>query len=235
MKNPANRTLRWHVYSDADALAARVAHILLRIAEEAIHTRGRFKIVLAGGRTPRAIYERLGETYAEWTAWDIYFGDERCLPPEHHERNSHMAEKAWLQHVSIPRQQIHPIPAERGSDAAAEAYRSAITPILPFDVVMLGLGEDGHTASLFPGHSSSAEALVVPVHDAPKPPAERVSLTCRSLSRARQVFFLVTGSSKQPAIKAWLNGEPIPAAAIVPEDGVDIFLDTPAWSDSSGS
>lgn len=229
MTDPAEHATRWHIYSDTDALAKRAALILLRIAEEAIHVRGRFKIVLAGGNTPKQIYSHLAKAYAEWAAWDIYFGDERCLPPENAERNSRIADKTWLQHVGIPRQQIYVIPAERGPDAAAQAYQTVIASVMPFDIVLLGLGEDGHTASLFPGQEHPPGS-VVPVNDAPKAPAQRVSLSTQALSNARQVFFLVTGRNKLAVVSSWLNGDAIPAAAITSETGVDVFVDKEAWS-----
>ena len=139
-----------------------------------------------------------------------------------------MAALAWLDHVSIPREQIHLIPAERGAEIAANSYAQAVAGIEQFDLVLLGLGEDGHTASLFPGHelgnAPNAPATIA-VFDAPKPPPERVSLSARRLSSARQVMFLVTGEAKRQAVGEWRNGVAIPAAAIAPASGVDIYLE----------
>ena len=229
---PVLEHTRWHLYADAAALAERAARIILRAAEETIRVRGHFNLVLSGGGTPRAVYERLARAAADWEAWRIYFGDERCLPPEHPERNSRMAADTWLDHVAISRDRIHIMQAELGSDAAAAAYIPLLEKALPFDLVLLGLGEDGHTASLFPGHQYP-EARVVPVRNAPKPPPERVSLSARTLSDAHQALFLVTGSGKRTAVAAWQGGEPIPAADITPGGGVDILLDWSAWPDFS--
>ncbi len=229
---PVFEHTRWHLYADAAALAARAARIILRAAEEAIRARGHFSLVLSGGTTPRAVYERLAKAAADWEAWEIYFGDERCLPPEHPERNSRMAADIWLDHVPILRDRIYIIQAELGPDAAAAAYIPLLEKALPFDLVLLGLGEDGHTASLFPGHRH-AEARVVPVHNAPKPPSERVSLSAHTLSDTHQALFLITGSGKRTAIAAWQGGESIPAADITPVGGVDILLDRSAWPDFS--
>jgi 6-phosphogluconolactonase len=218
---------RWHLYADAQAVQERACHIILRHAQQAIARNGEFRIVLAGGATPRALYTQLRHAQSQWRHWHIYFGDERCLPVDHAERNSVMADTAWLRHVDIPADQIHPIPAEKGAESGAAAYSDLLHAAGPFDLVLLGLGEDGHTASLFPGHDWGIEADTPPalaVLDAPKPPAQRVSLSAWRLSLARQVLFLVTGAGKRPAVTAWRQGKPIPAGAIQPPDGVDILL-----------
>lgn len=219
---------RWHAYGSIPELEKAAARAILDAARQAIRARGAFRIVLAGGTTPRRVYELLRDAGADWAAWHIYFGDERCLPTDHPERNSHMAARAWLDHVAIPVGQIRLIPAEIGAEAAADAYARDIAEVELFDLVLLGLGEDGHTASLFPGHEwgSAADApAAIAVSDAPKPPPQRVSLGARRLSAARQVLFLVTGATKQEAIRAWRNGVNIPAAAIAPANGVDVYLE----------
>jgi len=201
---------------------------ILQAAQPAISQRGEFHIVLAGGNTPRRIYESLRLTDADWPAWHVYFGDERCLPPDHAGRNSRMAGLAWLNHVGIPSAQIHVIEAERGAELAAHRYAQIVDRIEQFDLVLLGLGEDGHTASLFPNHdpgNTPAAPAVLAVHDAPKPPPERVSLSANRLGAARQVMFLVTGESKRQAVHDWRNGIDIPAAAVKPAGGVDIYLE----------
>jgi len=185
--------------------------------------------VLAGGDTPRTAYQRLRERAAEWAAWHVYFGDERCVPRDDPARNSRMAGEAWLDHVALPALQLHAIPAELGPDAAAKAYAGTLQPVGEFDLVLLGLGEDGHTASLFPGHEwgtnpRSPDALAV--FDAPKPPPQRVSLSAARLSRARQVLFLVSGEAKHKAIFDWRAGKNIPARAITPVAGVDVLVES---------
>ena len=216
---------RWHVFEDADAVAAQAAQRILRAAALAIGERGRFRLVLAGGRTPEAAYRLLVSADTDWSRWEVYFGDERCLPADHPERNSLMAERAWLDSVAIPADNLHPIPAELGAEAAAEAYRAVVSNALPFDLVLLGIGEDGHTASLFPGQQHPAEELVHAVHNAPKPPPDRVSLSARALSEAREVLVLATGAGKQAAIRAWRSGERPPIATIGQPACVDVLLD----------
>jgi 6-phosphogluconolactonase len=225
------QTCRWQVYASADALQADAVKIISAAALSAIAARGEFHIVLAGGSTPRAVYESLATIRTDWSAWHIYFGDERCLPPNHPERNSSMALESWLRHVNIPHMQIYMIPAELGAVRAAKEYAKLLQGLDYFDLVLLGLGEDGHTASLFPGQEWGADPggpAVLAVHDAPKPPPERVSLSAWRLSRARQVLFLVAGGGKRDAVKKWRGGDAIPARAVTPEAGVEVLADSAA-------
>lgn len=225
------QTCRWQVFATADALQADAVKMISAAAQSAISARGEFHIVLAGGGTPRAVYESLAGMRTDWSAWHIYFGDERCLPPNHPERNSSMALQAWLRHVNIPHMQIYMIPAELGAVRASQEYAKLLQGLDYFDLVLLGLGEDGHTASLFPGQECGADPsdpTVLAVHDAPKPPAERVSLSAWRLSRARQVMFLVAGAGKRDAVNKWRAGDAIPARSIMPEAGVEVLVDSDA-------
>jgi len=217
---------RWHVFDTPGSLATAAVVAILAAARAAIAERGAFHLVLAGGTTPKRIYEMLAAEPADWQHWHIYFGDERCLPADHTERNSRMASAAWLSRVAIPPAQIFPIAAERGPAVAAAEYARTLAGIELFDLVLLGLGEDGHTASLFPGQVKvHAVQVALAVFAAPKPPPMRVSLSVRRLGAARQVIFLVTGAAKAAAVAAWRSGVAIPAAAIQPAAGVDIYLE----------
>ena len=144
-------SMRWIGVADAAALRQVAYRRILDAAARAIERRGRFLIVLAGGNTPRGIYRMLRTADTDWSRWQVYFGDERCLPADSAERNSRMAADAWLNHVPIPQDQVHAIPAELGASAAALGYAETLRGVGDFDLVLLGLGEDGHTASLFPG------------------------------------------------------------------------------------
>lgn len=228
MSKKTPQQTQWHAFADTATLQHTVLARLQQYAQEAILQRGRFDLVLAGGTTPQAIYRECRHIATDWSCWHLYFGDERCLPPEHPERNSRMALDAWLAHVPIPANQIHAIPAELGATAAAQAYGDALQAVGDFDFVLLGLGEDGHTASLFPGHSwgdTDESPDVLAVFDAPKPPPERVSLSARRLSSARKVAFVVTGQGKRDAVAAWRAGPQIHAHSISPGDAVDIFFE----------
>lgn len=226
--NTLRQQCRWHPYPSTTSLEYAAAQAIFNASQQAIRRHGAFHVVLAGGTTPRKVYELLRSMDTNWLAWHIYFGDERCLPAEHAERNSRMASQAWLQHVKIPASQIHIIPAEQGAEAAASAYAQTLSKVDMFDLVLLGLGEDGHTASLFPGHdwgTSADSPATLAVHDAPKPPPERVSLSAHRLSQTLQLIFLVSGAAKQQAIMDWRSGKEIPAAAIAPGCGVDVYLE----------
>ena len=219
---------RWHGYTTTTALENAALQAILTASQQAILERNTFHIVLAGGSTPRQIYELIRTQTTDWNAWHIYFGDERCLPADHPDRNSSMATQAWLSHVDIPLNQIHLIPAEQGPERAATIYAQILNDIDMFDLVLLGLGEDGHTASLFPHHEwgTSADApATLAIYDAPKSPPERVSLSARRLSQSRQVMFLITGAAKRQAVQNWRNGNSIPATAVVPHSNIDVYLE----------
>jgi len=225
------QVLRWQPFPDAATLSRSAADFILAGARKAISKNRAFHVVLAGGETPRHTYEHLATANADWSKWHVYFGDERCLPVDDAGRNDRMARGAWLDHVPIPHTQVHPIPAELGPQEAAVRYNAVLKAVPDFDLVLLGLGEDGHTASLFPSNPpgtapDTPDALAV--HNAPKPPAERVTLSARRLSRAAQVLFLVSGATKRNAIAAWRGGASVPAAAITPRGEVRIYTDIAA-------
>jgi 6-phosphogluconolactonase len=220
---------RWHAFADLPALHQAAQQTILASASQAIQQRGRFHLVLAGGNTPRGIYHNLSEARTDWSAWHIYFGDERCMPPTDPARNSQMAAEVWLDRVPIPALQLHVIPGELGALEAARNYAETLRTVGDFDLVLLGLGEDGHTASLFPGHEWGAapgSPDTLAVLDAPKPPPQRVSLSAARLSRARQVNFLVSGELKHRAVADWRAGKNIPARAIMPATGVDVLVES---------
>ena len=214
--------------ADAGAMCLEAAARTLAAAADATQRRGRFVVVLAGGNTPRGVYELLRIAGADWSRWHIYFGDERCAVRDDPQRNSLMAASAWLDHVPIPSHQRHPMPAELGPAEAARRYAATLEPVGEFDLVLLGLGEDGHTGSLFPGRElgqSARAPSTLAVLDAPKPPPQRVTLSARRFSWTRRALFLVAGEGKREAVRRWRAGEDLPARAITPKAGVDIFVE----------
>ncbi|MDD1638059.1 MAG: 6-phosphogluconolactonase [Methylococcaceae bacterium] len=221
---------RWHTLEMADQVALAACQQILASAEYAIAEHGRFKLVLAGGSTPEKVYRLLAQADADWAHWFIYYGDERCLPADHADRNSLMATQAFLEKVSIPDAQIFTIPAELGPEPAAKKYQQIVASALPFDMVLLGMGEDGHTASLFPGHQHREDELAHAVYNSPKPPPERVSISARALSNTRHLIFLITGANKQEAVRNWRSGQDLPVATITPENPVDIYIDRDAYN-----
>ena len=217
----------WRVFADAGALVDALSAALCAEAAAAIAARGVFHLVLAGGTTPLALYRALARQQAGDARWHVWYGDERCLPLDHPERNSGAIEAAWLAASAIPPENRRPIPAERGSQEAATAYAEWLADVADFDVVLLGMGEDGHTASLFPGQIwDGADALAV--HDAPKPPPERVSLSAARLNRSQRVWFVITGAGKREALVRWKNGEALPVSAIRGKQQTLAWLDQAA-------
>jgi len=222
-KQISRQMSRWHRFETQDAINQATVDRILAAAKDAIATRGAFSIVLAGGSTPKSVYALLKDAQADWAKWHVYHNDDRCLPVDHSERNSLMARTTWLNHVAIPAHQIHDIPAELGNIEGAKAYAKTLAGVPTFDLVLLGLGEDGHTASLFPNQAVDNSADAVPVFDAPKPPADRITMSQQRLSNTREVIFLVTGAGKQEAVDNWRQGVAIPATLITPPNGVDVY------------
>jgi 6-phosphogluconolactonase len=224
-------SVRWSRFADADAVAAEAVRRILLCAQQAVEERGCFRMVLAGGGTPRKAYRLLAESAPDQSRWHLYYGDERCLPRGDSQRNSSMVEQAWLQAGRIPQDQIHTIAAETGPVNAARCYEKQVRDAVPFDLVLLGMGEDGHTASLFPGHAHDPARLVVPVHGAPKPPPERVSLNYPALTRTSVLLVLVTGAGKRDAIRQWRGKEDLPVSRLECPAGIDVLLDQDAWDE----
>ncbi len=200
-----------HVFDSPALLARAAARRIALLAQRAARTQPFLRIALAGGTTPQACYQALREERLDWSRIHIYFGDERCLPTSNPQRNDRMAALSLLDHVPIPEQQIHRIPAQQGAVLAALDYAACLQHAGPLDLILLGMGEDGHTASLFPGLVDPGEQrLVIPVLQAPKPPSERVSLGPAALLAARQVFFLVAGPAKHAALQRLRRGASLP-------------------------
>jgi 6-phosphogluconolactonase len=218
----------WRIFPDRESLLKAAIEIIRQCEAASGST---FSIVLAGGQTPLELYRLLAREPMHWGKWRVYFGDERCLPPEHPERNSFQAGEALLGHVPLAAEHIFIPPAELGPVEAASRYSAQLAQTGDFDLVLLGLGEDGHTASLFPGHDMGqgpGAADVLPVFNAPKSPAERVSLSAQRLSRSRQVLFLVTGAGKREAVANWRRGKEIPASLIYAIEDVIVLADEAA-------
>lgn len=199
----------WQGFVDAEAVSQEAADRIAAAAKQAIIEKGFFTLVLAGGTTPRRVYEMLCERQADRSAWHLFYGDERCLAVDDPQRNNQMVKATGLSEGVA---QHWVMAAEEGAEAAADSYVACL-PDGPFDLVLLGMGEDGHTASLFPGHQHpSAEVLAV--HDSPKPPADRVSLSLSRLQNCQLMLLLVTGEAKRDALQAWRNGDDLPIARV---------------------
>jgi 6-phosphogluconolactonase len=219
-------TQHWHTYDSVTALQIHVAEQIAVVANTCIAEKQQFHIVLAGGTTPQNIYALLRHCKTSWQHWHVYFGDERCYLKQADDRNDTMAFASLLSHVAIPHSQIHCIHAELAQKICVEQYAALLDHVKIFDLVLLGLGEDGHTASLFPGHYLGDDAdapAVLTVEHAPKEPAHRITLSAKRLSESERVWFLVNGEEKQAILQRWKQGETLPASAIKPANGIDIF------------
>lgn len=210
------------VHASQDELAARTAERLAAVLAEAQAARGTASVVLTGGRTGGAVLAALRDATLDWSTIDVYWGDERFLPGGDPERNETLARRELLDHVPVAPDRVHPMAPSDGEygddpDAAAEAYAVLLKDVPSFDVCLLGVGEEGHTASIFPHSPAVAETAraVVAVRDCPKPPPTRVSLTLPTIGRAARVWLMTTGASKAEAVAAALadaDAADIPAA-----------------------
>jgi 6-phosphogluconolactonase len=194
----------------------KISNQLIEFAYFCISTKGRFRLVLAGGNTPKQIYEILEQKQPNSTKWEIFFGDERDVPIKHPERNSTMVEKAMFQLI----EKAHYYPILNAKD-----YDILIAQKMPFDLVLLGVGEDGHTASIFPDKTYSYLDYVQIIEDAPKPPPRRISLNVRTLNNTQQAWVFATGDLKKDVLNQWFNGEKLPIAEIEPIDKFILFSD----------
>lgn len=181
----------------AEAAAAEMAEALRR---------GARTLVLTGGTSPRRSYELLSELDVDWGRVSILFGDERCVPPLDPESNYRMAKENLLDRVHPAT--VYRIPAELGPDVGADLYAEVVAETAPFDVVLLGVGEDGHVNSLFPGHPAlRAKGLTAAIHDSPKPPPQRVTMTFEAIRDAGRVIIIATGGGKAQAVSMARRGE----------------------------
>ena len=225
------------VLEDAEALALEAARRFVEAAQTAVQTYDRFSVALSGGSTPKRMYELLAEKplkdEVDWKKVNVFFGDERMVAPDTPDSNYFVAVDKLLAHVPVPDENIFPyVTLGVSAEDAAELYAQELTAFfggLPtFDLVFLGMGEDGHTASLFPGHdevTNPSEKLVAAVHDAPKPPPTRLTLTYKTINAAKNVLFLVGGKGKVEALKRiFKEQEGLPAARVQPTGGQLLWL-----------
>lgn len=223
-----------------DAAQAAMEHLRSVITAEQA-ARGGAHIALAGGTTPRRTYELLAAGHEDWAGVEVWFGDERAVGPDDPESNYRMASETLLAHGTGP--EVHRIEGERGAEEAAAAYASLLQERLPLangipvlDVALQGLGPDGHTASLFPGNPAvEAKGICVPVHDAPKPPPDRITLTVPVLRAARSMVFLATGAEKAEAVRGLLAGpDPKVPSSLLTGDRTEVIVDREAAPETSG-
>lgn len=193
-------------------------------AEKAIAARGVFRIALSGGNTPRPVYEALAKLDLPWSNWEITFGDERCVPPDNDQSNFRMANIAWFEPARVPAASILRMEGESDPSASAEKYeKELLSHASPYvhDLILLGMGDDGHTASLFPGTAAlQVHDRLVVANYVPKFSTHRLTFTYPLLNAARHVCFLVSSPGKEAVLQGVLSGNPAyPSAAVAPADG----------------
>jgi len=248
-------------YPNLEALSNAAAEFTCRLAEESVERHGFFTVALSGGNTPRSLYETLArppfDTRMPWRDIHLFWGDERCVPSDHPDSNFAMAFRALISKVPVPPQNVHRIPAELDPpEKAAQAYEKILgeslgslvkretrshascegEPFPSFDLVLLGVGKDGHTASLFPGDQALKETkrwFAVVRGPYGSPPVPRITLTLPAINRARCVLFMVSGPGKREVIRSILEDSgpatrSYPAARVSPQGRVVWLIDEEA-------
>lgn len=219
-------------YPDPEALAVAVADRLDREVRDAVAARGSAHLALSGGRTPQRAYELLAERATGWRDVHLWYADERCVPPDHEESTHRLVRETLLTHDPQGVTEHRVLGELDDPDSAARAYAGELRSTI-LDVVLLGLGEDGHTASLFP-YSTELDTFtggprVLAVRGAPKPPPDRVTLTLETLGKARSLVLAVSGDGKRDALRKAL-GSPSPAtpASLLRRDRLTVMADAQA-------
>jgi len=225
------------IFPDANAVAHESAARFSEIARASIAARGTFTVALSGGSTPRCMFQMLADesflNAAEWTKVQFFWSDERCVPPDHPDSNYRMANEALLSKIAISPDQVHRMHGEEIPPDAAASYAALVTPVR-FDLILLGMGPDGHTASLFPGSKVLHETkAAVAANWVEKFNTWRITMTAPFINQAAIVMFLIDGAKKAPALKEVLEGarnpELYPAQMIKPSDGdIEWMLDQAA-------
>lgn len=235
---------RVEVWRDLDELSERAAELLIGVARESISDRERFTLALSGGATPKALYRLLAtnakSTRIPWKQTHLFWTDERCVPPDDSQSNYRMAHETLLAHVNVPSDQVHRMRGEDEPDLAAKAYASELEDCFGsgdprFSLILLGMGDDGHTASLFPGSSALADTSnMVAANFVEKLSAHRLTMTLRTLNAASTIIFIVSGESKAKALGTVFNSKnqdsrALPASLVKPIRGELVWLlDEPA-------
>jgi 6-phosphogluconolactonase len=230
--------LQVRVFQDLEELSRVAAELITELSKKSIASRGRFVIALSGGSTPQRLYSLLGSPLyrdvIDWSRMYIFWTDERCVPKDHAASNYKLAHDAFLSRVPLPAKNIHRIRGEDEPNKAAEAYQDELLDFfsgpgaIVFDLIILGVGEDGHTASLFPGSHALDERMrpVVPIYLL-EPKINRVTLTLPVLNHAAQVLFLVSGRSKAAAVHEIVedgNPKQYPAGLVRPLQGSIVWM-----------
>jgi 6-phosphogluconolactonase len=241
-----------HTFATLEQLAQAAAGYVAQLSAQATAERGRFTVALSGGSLPKILCPPLAAEplrgQVDWSSWRVFWADERCVPLTDPDSNYRLAREYLFEQVDIPPGQIYPLDDTLNPAAAARAYQAKLAEVLQppagqrprFDLILLGMGEDGHTASLFPHHPllRETERWVAPIFDSPKPPPERITLTLPVINKARQVAFITAGAGKAGALAQVMKAEainPLPAQMVQPVKGeLHWFVDEAAATSLAG-
>lgn len=229
-----------HVFADKPALVAAAIDQVIQLMRAAIADRGRCTIALAGGSTPKPLYQALGQADLPWQQIYVYWGDERYVPISHSDSNAKMTQEAWLNHVAIPAENVFIVPtdtespqisAERYQQALMQSFELPVSQFPQFDIILLGMGDDGHTASLFP-HTAALNETERWVTVGQKDDQPRITFTAPLINQAHHVMFLVAGANKQAALSQVFapqaDSDLYPARLIAPTGTLQWMLDADA-------
>ena len=230
---------RFVVLPSRAEVESRVAEELVAVIRGALDERGRADVVVTGGTvgigTLAAMRHTSRVSDIDWSRVHFWWGDERFVPEGHPDRNEHQARAALFDHIAIPAENLHPFPADRGQtlDQARDEFLAEHPSGFPaFDAALNGIGPDGHAASLFPGRDHGTSELVIAVHDSPKLPPERLSLTFRVLNSARHVWIVAAGDDKAEAIRRIADDSPLDET---PAAGLHGVVETTVWLDAAAA
>eukprot|EP00741_Cyanophora_paradoxa_P020655 tig00021281_g19936.t1 len=241
-----------HVEQSGAAISDALAPFIVDYCKKAVAERGAVTAAISGGSLPKLFAATLGKApwkdQVDWSKWHLFWADERCVPLDHPDSNYLLVKQQLLDVVGIPASQVYAVKTELPPAEAATAYEAAVRGCAPlwkeggalprFDLMLLGMGPDGHTASLFPGHALLQEStkLVAPIFDSPKPPPSRVTLTLPVLNASRVVAFVSTGAEKADVLEKILEDDAadpttVPSKLVKPTAGaLHWFIDTGAAS-----
>jgi len=231
--------LTHHVFENSSQLADHAAALIARQAREAIRARGRFVLALSGGKTPGPTYERLararGQAFRiDWGRTHVLWSDERGVAPDDSRANVAAARAALFNRICVPESNLHPMSSGPSIIDGADAYEIMVRTLLGshgrIDLILLGLGADGHVASLFPSHQALQEDVrwILPVH-APATPPWRITMTLPLIRQARHILFLIAGENKRAALANWMENREVPAARVsAGVEDVTVLLDRDA-------
>lgn len=208
----------FNVYKTTEEVAQAATDYLFQQIKTCVEKKGQCHVVLPGGSTPARCLELLAKRSLPWKKIHWYPGDERCYPKGHAERNDTMIMDKLFSSQKKFSENFHPIPAELGPEQGAENFAALLDAAGNMDIVVLGMGEDGHTASLFPGNAAVEDLhSAVPVYDAPKAPLERISISLTTLKNAGECIVIATGKNKREALLRVKKGEALPVGLVEPD------------------